>query len=730
MSRFTFLKYDFPILWDKCSQVEQATDNSLIMLKIRQILEYLVFTLGAPDDQSLFYGINYLNDKDILDTTRSELFHQTRRYSNKVVHSIEPQKISEDMIIAARNNLVEITIWYSMEYCKHTYSLNKFAAEDLGIAQKYLTAKTARNGKALAATVENPLNLLDSFTPTAHKIQEVWEKDTFETYAEYQERIAKLPPLHIGYAILDTRKNDGYSKIHLLQHHLDKKEKLALPQTPLYFFVENFPTRDVIDGELFASLSVSNKQAVYDYSSIYLHTDEYDIPLKIICWQPLPNETQEQYALRLEQLPVLPLAQCKPLRQKYDIENNILPLEIHAFIYTAEIHLPTELLIHCTCAVSKKICQKQEPYILFGKLDTRLKLNKYIIWQHNTGVIYDNDTEQLHKTKNITSLLQKASSATPQSKFMLYQEAAKLGSVEALNSLGNCYYDGTGVAQDYAKAFSYYLEAAKQGYAKAFFNLGYCYYNGTGVTKNHEQAVKYYQEAAAHNFADAQYYLADCYFNGLGIEQSYTQAINLYKKAALQNHVPAQNMLAFCYSSGTGVSCNLQEALTWYKKAADSGDATAQFTLGKYYAEGQGVKKDLTIAKQWLEKASKQNYLPAEKLLQKLQSTKKSGCFITTATCLTLGKEDNCYELHAFRKFRDYWLLQQNDGQALIDEYYRLAPQIVAKINQETNYQEIYAELWQTYLLPCLKMLESKDFINCKQKYMDMVHNLQKKYLV
>lgn len=48
-----------------------------------------------------------------------------------------------------------------------TYSLNKFAAEDLGIAQKYLTAKTAHNGKALAATVENPLNLLDSFTPTA-----------------------------------------------------------------------------------------------------------------------------------------------------------------------------------------------------------------------------------------------------------------------------------------------------------------------------------------------------------------------------------------------------------------------------------------------------------------------------------------------------------------------------------------------------------------------------------
>ena len=51
-------------------------------------------------------------------------------------------------------------------------------------------------------------------------------------------------------------------------------------------------------------------------------------------------------------------------------------------------------------------------------------------------------------------------------------------------------------------------------------------------------------------------------------------------------------------------------------------------------------------------------------------STKKNGCFITTATCAEYGKPDNCYELTMFRKFRDEWLSKQPDGLKLIEEYY------------------------------------------------------------
>jgi len=36
-----------------------------------------------------------------------------------------------------------------------------------------------------------------------------------------------------------------------------------------------------------------------------------------------------------------------------------------------------------------------------------------------------------------------------------------------------------------------------------------------------------------------------------------------------------------------------------------------------------------------------------------------SGCFITTATLTSLGKDDNCIELTIFREFRDTYLKKQ-----------------------------------------------------------------------
>ena len=55
-------------------------------------------------------------------------------------------------------------------------------------------------------------------------------------------------------------------------------------------------------------------------------------------------------------------------------------------------------------------------------------------------------------------------------------------------------------------------------------------------------------------------------------------------------------------------------------------------------------------------------------------------CFITTAVCQELGKPDNCAELTAFRAFRDGYLASQPDGEALIHEYYNIAPGIVTCI--------------------------------------------------
>ncbi|EJK47880.1 hypothetical protein THAOC_33372, partial [Thalassiosira oceanica] len=48
--------------------------------------------------------------------------------------------------------------------------------------------------------------------------------------------------------------------------------------------------------------------------------------------------------------------------------------------------------------------------------------------------------------------------------FELYTEAAELGSIEALFSLGNAYHEGKGVQEDKAKAVEFFAKAAKQGH--------------------------------------------------------------------------------------------------------------------------------------------------------------------------------------------------------------------------------------------------------------------------
>ena len=110
--------------------------------------------------------------------------------------------------------------------------------------------------------------------------------------------------------------------------------------------------------------------------------------------------------------------------------------------------------------------------------------------------------------------------------------------------------------------------------------------------------------------------------------------------------------------------------------------------------------------------------------------TQNSGCFITTAVCDSFNKTDNCYELTTFRYFRDNWLINEEDGKALIKEYYKNAPKIVETINSYSNKADIYLNIWNTYLKKCLHFIEDKKYKECKTLYIKMVKDLEKKYLL
>lgn len=123
----------------------------------------------------------------------------------------------------------------------------------------------------------------------------------------------------------------------------------------------------------------------------------------------------------------------------------------------------------------------------------------------------------------------------------------------------------------------------------------------------------------------------------------------------------------------------------------------------------------------------------AQQILQQIQEEKtkranQNNCFVTTAVCGSFGKPDDCYELTTFRKFRDTWLALQPDGKSLIAEYYAIAPRIVANINRLVDAKEIYKNICQKYLAPCLSFIQKGDNLSCKNKYVEMVRELKKVY--
>ena len=104
-------------------------------------------------------------------------------------------------------------------------------------------------------------------------------------------------------------------------------------------------------------------------------------------------------------------------------------------------------------------------------------------------------------------------------------------------------------------------------------------------------------------------------------------------------------------------------------------------------------------------------------------------CFITTATCEALGKDDLCEELQTFRYFRDNWLIKQSDGQYLISKYYNVAPLIIEEINKNIHRERIYKSLWYEHLQPAYQAIVTQEFEKAKSIYTLMVKKLWGNYL-
>lgn len=106
----------------------------------------------------------------------------------------------------------------------------------------------------------------------------------------------------------------------------------------------------------------------------------------------------------------------------------------------------------------------------------------------------------------------------------------------------------------------------------------------------------------------------------------------------------------------------------------------------------------------------------------------KKFCYITTAVCESFDKPDDCYELTLLRDYRDTYLASLPEGEALIQEYYDVAPSIVKHINQTETPHQIYRSIWEQYLSPCIQMIEHGRMEECRDLYEEMVYGLKDRY--
>ncbi len=190
--------------------------------------------------------------------------------------------------------------------------------------------------------------------------------------------------------------------------------------------------------------------------------------------------------------------------------------------------------------------------------------------------------------------------------------AAENNQADAQFLLGDCYYKGRGIPQNYQEAAKWFRKAADQMNADAQYYLGVCYANGQGVEKNPQAAAEWIRRASDHGNPEAMNTLGLLHSSGSGVRQDYSEAVSLFRRAADSGNNDALKNLALCYANGLGVAKDMKEAVKLLKTAASAGSADAQYNLGVSYVNGSGVEANYEQGIMWLKKAIQNGFVDTQ----------------------------------------------------------------------------------------------------------------------
>ena len=133
------------------------------------------------------------------------------------------------------------------------------------------------------------------------------------------------------------------------------------------------------------------------------------------------------------------------------------------------------------------------------------------------------------------------------------------------------------------------------------------------------------------------------------------------------------------------------------------------------------------VQEKWKEAFPKSNITPAG-YDEIEKGFHRKWCYITTAACQYRGMDDDCEELNLLRAYRDGYMMSQPSGAQLIRDYYDIAPSIVKHIGKREDAKEIYDDVWERFIGPCIEDIRQGRLDACLSTYTEMVLDMKEKY--
>lgn len=181
------------------------------------------------------------------------------------------------------------------------------------------------------------------------------------------------------------------------------------------------------------------------------------------------------------------------------------------------------------------------------------------------------------------------------------RQQAESGTAKAQAALGDLYYRGRCVRQDYDMAFRWSEKAALQGDSGAEFMMALLYAGGLGTDRNNRISTEWLAKSAVHGNPRAQYAVGNI---NRGDPVSDVEAKRWYEKAAAQGYDKAQNSLGELYYSEKEVFHDCRKALELFRAAAKQGNSDAEYHLGEMYGSGKCVKRNPKESRRWHRKSA------------------------------------------------------------------------------------------------------------------------------